>query len=611
MSGAPPPSAKEMAREIDRRRTFAIISHPDAGKTTMTEKLLLYGGAVQEAGTVKAKGERRRATSDWMAIEQARRGISISSTALQFEYNGIQINLLDTPGHEDFSEDTYRTIAAADNAVMLLDGAKGLEAQTLKLFDVVKLRKLPLFTFINKMDRPSLEPLELIDTIEKTLGVAPCPMTWPIGSGDRFQGVYDRVEKRVYLFEKEGKGSKRASEITVSDVNDPILEGLIPEDLLAQLREELLILDEILEPLDIELVMSQQQTPVWFGSGFNNFGVQLFLDKFIEISQTPKGRVSNQGPVDPASDKFSGFVFKLQANMDPKHRDRIAFVRVCSGRFEKDMQAHPHPTPVLHTRTGKTVRLSAPSKLFAQRRETIDVAYPGDIVGFVNPGAFSIGDTISVTKGLLYDGIPSFSPELFNYIRNMNPSKRKNFQKGIDALQEEGAVQVFTSLNDYEQDPILAACGNLQFEVVASRLGTEYGVETVYDPMPFNIARWVEGGWDAAEPMIKGSLFNAQMFRDSQNRPVVLFKNKWALDQMMVSSPPGTALVLYTSGFARYRQLAANLEIACQGVSKVLACLRTRARLTRLGATFARWQQKFENVVLLKVAPSVVFAEAK
>mmetsp|Transcript_5479 Transcript_5479/g.12179 ORF Transcript_5479/g.12179 Transcript_5479/m.12179 type:complete len:605 (-) Transcript_5479:267-2081(-) len=546
MSGAPPPSAKEMAREIDRRRTFAIISHPDAGKTTMTEKLLLYGGAVQEAGTVKAKGERRRATSDWMAIEQER-GISISSTALQFEYNGIQINLLDTPGHEDFSEDTYRTIAAADNAVMLLDGAKGLEAQTLKLFDVVKLRKLPLFTFINKMDRPSLEPLELIDTIEKTLGVAPCPMTWPIGSGDRFQGVYDRVEKRVYLFEKEGKGSKRASEITVSDVNDPILEGLIPEDLLAQLREELLILDEILEPLDIELVMSQQQTPVWFGSGFNNFGVQLFLDKFIEISQTPKGRVSNQGPVDPASDKFSGFVFKLQANMDPKHRDRIAFVRVCSGRFEKDMQ-------VLHTRTGKTVRLSAPSKLFAQRRETIDVAYPGDIVGFVNPGAFSIGDTISVTKGLLYDGIPSFSPELFNYIRNMNPSKRKNFQKGIDALQEEGAVQVFTSLNDYEQDPILAACGNLQFEVVASRLGTEYGVETVYDPMPFNIARWVEGGWDAAEPMIKGSLFNAQMFRDSQNRPVVLFKNKWALDQMM---------------------------------------------------------QKFENVVLLKVAPSVVFAEAK
>jgi len=514
-------SPAEMSREIARRRTFAIISHPDAGKTTMTEKLLLYGGALQEAGAVKAKGERRRATSDWMKIEQER-GISISSTALQFEYKGMQLNLLDTPGHEDFSEDTYRTIAAADNAVMLLDGAKGLEAQTLKLFDVVKLKKLPLFTFINKMDRPALEPLALLDTIEQTLKVVPFPVTWPIGSGDRFQGVYDRLEKKVILYTKSSAGAKKATELNIEDINDPQLDTLVPDDLLAQLREEVEILEEIVEPLDLEMVQAQQQTPVWFGSGFNNFGVQNFLDKFIEISEGPKGRESTDGRIEPSSPEFSGFVFKLQANMDPRHRDRIAFVRVCSGRFEKDMQ-------VLHTRTGKTVRLSAPSKLFAQRRETIETAYPGDIVGFVNPGAFSIGDTLTTGKKIQYEGIPSFSPEFFNYIRNPNPSKQKNFKKGIDQLKEEGAVQVLYSNNDFEIDPVLAAVGQLQFEVVASRLVTEYGVETNYEPLPFSIARWVEGGWEVADSLA-GKLFNAKLFKDASDRPVLLFKNQWALD---------------------------------------------------------------------------------
>eukprot|EP00281_Chroomonas_sp_CCMP1168_P027160 CAMPEP_0206248838 /NCGR_PEP_ID=MMETSP0047_2-20121206/20586_1 /ASSEMBLY_ACC=CAM_ASM_000192 /TAXON_ID=195065 /ORGANISM="Chroomonas mesostigmatica_cf, Strain CCMP1168" /LENGTH=620 /DNA_ID=CAMNT_0053674515 /DNA_START=66 /DNA_END=1928 /DNA_ORIENTATION=- len=519
--GADRPSPEELNREIERRRTFAIISHPDAGKTTMTEKLLLYGGAVQEAGAVKAKGERRRATSDWMKIEQDR-GISISSTAMQFEYRGMQLNLLDTPGHEDFSEDTYRTIAAADNAVMLLDGAKGLEAQTLKLFAVVQLRKLPLFTFINKMDRPALEPLELLDTIESTLQIKTCPITWPIGSGDRFIGVYDRIEKKVSLFNKEAGGGKKAKELVIDDITDPKLDELIPEDLLLQLREEIEILEEMVEPLDMDQVRAQKQTPVWFGSGYNNFGVEMFLNRFLDISQPPTPRYSNELAVKPDDQEFTGFVFKLQANMDPKHRDRIAFVRVCSGRFEKDMQ-------VLHTRSGKTVRLSAPSKLFAQKRETVETAYAGDIVGFVNPGAFSIGDTITMGRKIQYDGIPSFSPELFNWIRNPNPSKQKNFKKGIDQLREEGAMQVLYSLSDFDIDPVLAAVGALQFEVVASRLEQEYGVETKYEPLPYTVARWVEGGWDVADKM-KGQLFNSQLFKDVYDRPVLLCKNEWALN---------------------------------------------------------------------------------
>jgi peptide chain release factor 3 len=542
-----PVTAQELVLEIARRRTFAIISHPDAGKTTLTEKLLLYGGALQEAGAVKAKGERRRATSDFMQIEQER-GISISSTALQFEYDGKQINLLDTPGHQDFSEDTYRTIAAADNAVMLLDGAKGLEAQTLKLFDVVKLRKLPVFTFINKMDRPSLEPLELLDTIEKTLGVQPVPMTWPIGSGDRFQGIYDMATNKVILFTKEKGGGKKAS-AEYLNLDDPLLESLIPEEILAALREELEILSEIVDPLDLEAVRQQKQTPVFFGSGYNNFGVQQFLDKFLEISQAPIGRVNcgdgggdGSDVVAPETQEFSGFVFKLQANMDPRHRDRIAFVRVCSGRFEKDMQ-------VTHVRTGKTIRLSAPSKLFAQRRETIETAYPGDIVGFVNPGAFSIGDTISSKKNIRYEGIPSFSPEFFNWIRNPNPSKQKQFKKGVSELREEGAVQVLWSTDDYDIDPVLAAVGQLQFEVVASRLQTEYGVETKYEPLPYEVARWVAGGWPVADSM-KGGLFNAKMFKDGEDRPVLLAKNVWALNNIQEKFPKVELLTVAPLGGA-------------------------------------------------------------
>uniref|UniRef100_A0A7S0U8T8 Tr-type G domain-containing protein n=1 Tax=Hemiselmis andersenii TaxID=464988 RepID=A0A7S0U8T8_HEMAN len=522
------PTEQELSREIGRRRTFAIISHPDAGKTTMTEKLLLYGGAVQEAGAVKAKGERRRATSDWMKIEQDR-GISISSTALQFEYRGMQLNLLDTPGHEDFSEDTYRTIAAADNAVMLLDGAKGLEAQTLKLFNVVQKRKLPLFTFINKMDRPALEPLELLDTIENVLKIKTSPVTWPIGSGDRFMGIYDRSSSSVQIFSKESGGAKKATEVEIDGLDDPKLADLVPDDLLSNLKEELEILDEIVDPLDMELVRAQKQTPVWFGSGYNNFGVETFLNRFIDLSLPPSPRTSGDTAVPPEDKEFTGFVFKLQANMDPKHRDRIAFVRVCSGRFDKDMQ-------VLHTRTGKTVRLSAPSKLFAQRRETVDTAYAGDIVGFVNPGAFSIGDTLTTGKKIQYEGIPTFSPELFNWIRNPNPSKQKNFKKGIDQLREEGAVQVLWSTSDFDIDPVLAAVGALQFEVVASRLKTEYGVDSSYEALPYSVARWIDGGWDVADTM-KGQTYNGQFFKDSQDRPVLLVKNQWALETIMEKFP--------------------------------------------------------------------------
>jgi len=521
------PTSDELEREIARRRTFAIISHPDAGKTTMTEKLLLYGGAVQEAGAVKAKGERRRATSDWMKIEQDR-GISISSTALQFEYKGMQLNLLDTPGHEDFSEDTYRTIAAADNAVMLLDGAKGLEAQTLKLFNVVQMRKLPLFTFINKMDRPSLDPLELLDTIESVLKIKTSPVTWPIGSGDRFMGIYDRSTSRVQIFNKESGGAKRATEVEISGLDDPKLAELVPDDLLEILKEELEILNEIVDPLDMELVKAQKQTPVWFGSGYNNFGIETFLNNFIDISQPPLARSNGDITVLPDDKEFTGFVFKLQANMDPKHRDRIAFVRVCSGRFDKDMQ-------VLHTRTGKTVRLSAPSKLFAQRRETIDTAYAGDIVGFVNPGAFAIGDTLTMGRKIQFEGIPTFPPELFNWIRNPNPSKQKNFKKGIDQLREEGAVQVLYSTSDFDMDPVLAAVGALQFEVVASRLQTEYGVDSTYEALPYSVARWIDS-WDIADSM-KGQTYNGAFFKDAYDRPVLLAKNSWALDTIMEKFP--------------------------------------------------------------------------
>ncbi|MEB3294788.1 MAG: peptide chain release factor 3 [Synechococcales bacterium] len=516
----------ELQQAVDRRRNFAIISHPDAGKTTLTEKLLLYGGAIHEAGAVKARKEQRHATSDWMEMEK-QRGISITSTVLQFEYRQRYINLLDTPGHQDFSEDTYRTLAAADNAVMLIDAAKGLEPQTRKLFEVCQLRSLPIFTFVNKLDRPGRLPLDLLDQIEQELGMRTYAVNWPIGMGDRFKGVFDRRERKIHLFERTTHG-KRAAKDTVIDLGDPSVEELLEADLYYQFKDELELIEELGGELDLEAIHQGKMTPVFFGSAMTNFGVELFLNSFLDYALKPGEHESTQGMIAPTHPEFSGFVFKLQANMDPKHRDRIAFVRVCSGKFEKDMT-------VTHARSGKTVRLSRPQKLFAQDREVIEEAYPGDIIGLNNPGAFAIGDTIYLGQRLEYEGIPCFSPELFAYLRNPNPSKFKQFRKGVSELREEGAIQIMYSVDEAKRDPILAAVGQLQMEVVQFRLQNEYGVETTLDWLPYTVARWVEGGWPALEKL--GRLFNTITVKDSWERPVLLFRNEWNCNQLLADHP--------------------------------------------------------------------------
>ncbi|MEO0928274.1 MAG: peptide chain release factor 3 [Cyanobacteria bacterium J06629_2] len=516
----------EIEQAVSSRRNFAIISHPDAGKTTLTEKLLLYGGAIHEAGAVKARRAQRSATSDWMEMEQ-QRGISITSTVLQFLYNNFQINLLDTPGHQDFSEDTYRTLAAADNSVMLIDAAKGLEPQTRKLFEVCQLRSLPIFTFVNKLDRPGRDAFELIDEIEQELGLQTYAVNWPIGMGDRFKGVFDRRERKIHLFERRSHGSKAAQD-TVIELGDPRIEDLLEQELYYQLKEELEILDEVGAEFDLEQVHAGKMTPIFFGSAMTNFGVELFLKAFLEYAQMPEAHNSSIGVIEPTYEEFTGFVFKLQANMDPKHRDRVAFIRVCTGKFEKDMT-------VQHARTGKTVRLSRPQKLFAQGRESLDEAFPGDIIGLNNPGVFAIGDTIYNGKKIEYEGIPCFSPEIFAYLKNPNPSKFKQFQKGIKELREEGAVQIMYSTDEFKRDPILAAVGQLQIEVVQFRLQNEYNVETRVEPLPYSVARWVHGGWDALEKA--GRIFNAISVKDNWGRPVLLFKNEWNLRQTEQDQP--------------------------------------------------------------------------
>ncbi len=516
----------ELQTAVERRRNFAIISHPDAGKTTLTEKLLLYGGAIHEAGAVKARRAQRKATSDWMAMEQ-QRGISITSTVLQFEYRDCQVNLLDTPGHQDFSEDTYRTLAAADNAVMLIDAAKGLEPQTRKLFEVCRMRSLPIFTFVNKLDRPGREPLELLDEIEQELGLQTCAVNWPIGMGDRFKGIFDRRHQQIHLFERSAHGSREALD-TVVQLGDPQIEQLLEQDLYHQLKDDLELLEGLGPELDPELVHQGKMTPVFFGSAMTNFGVELFLNTFLDHALKSGSHNSSLGEISPTYPEFSGFVFKLQANMDPKHRDRVAFIRVCTGKFEKDMMVN-------HARTGKTVRLSRPQKLFAQDRESIDVAYPGDIIGLNNPGMFAIGDTIYTGQKLEYEGIPCFSPELFAILRNPNPSKFKQFHKGVSELREEGAVQIVYSSDESKRDPILAAVGQLQFEVVQFRLQNEYGVETHLELLPYNVARWVTGGWEALQKV--GRLFNTVTVKDSWGRPVLLFRNEWNCQQVEGDHP--------------------------------------------------------------------------
>jgi len=503
-----------ITEEVRKRRTFAIISHPDAGKTTLTEKLLLYGGAIQTAGQVSARRAQRAATSDWMELEK-QRGISITSTVLQFPYNGYTINLLDTPGHQDFGEDTYRTLLAADSAVMLIDAAKGVEPQTKKLFAICRARRIPLFTFINKMDRPSRDPLELLDELESVLGIGAFPMNWPLGNGPSFKGVYDRETREVHLFERSAHGAKRAH-VQVAGLNDPQLRALLDEQSFAEFRDGLELLEGAGADFDRDAMLRGDVTPVFFGSAVTNFGVQLFLDRFVSMAPAPQPRAS----VDPAGDNFSGFVFKIQANMDPRHRDRIAFVRVCSGKFERDMT-------VRNARTGKEVRLSRAMRLFASERESLEAAYAGDVVGLANPGAFAIGDSLSEGKPLEFERIPSFAPEHFASVRSIDTSTYKSFGKGIAQLREEGAIQVMYPFGSMRTEPILAAVGALQFEVAKYRLESEYGVKTAMTTLPFALARRVHG--DAE--LIRRAQFpsNAKLVEDWDGNPVALFESDWSL----------------------------------------------------------------------------------
>ncbi len=520
-------SSEELQKEIERRRTFAIISHPDAGKTTLTEKLLLYGGAIQKAGAVKHRRAERAATSDWMALEQ-QRGISITSTVLQFDYEGFRLNLLDTPGHHDFSEDTYRTLTAADNAVMLVDAAKGLETQTRKLFEVCRMRRVPIFTFINKMDRPARDPLELLDEIERELGLKVFAVNWPIGDGTTFKGIYNRLTDEVHLYERNPRGQRQAKE-SVFPMKDPGVEAAIGSTALGKLLEDVEILSHAGSSLDRDLILAGEKTPVFFASAMTNFGVEPFLEAFLDLSAAPGPHESDVGLIAADHPEFTGFVFKLQANMDPRHRDCLAFVRVCSGQFEKDMT-------VTNARTGKKIRLTRPQKLFAQDRESIEEGFAGDVIGLNNPGAFTIGDTLFTGPRVEYEPMATFAPELFARLRNANPSMAKKFQKGMDQLEEEKAVQILNPPHGgASQEPVLAAVGTLQFEVAQYRLKTEYGVETILEPLPYVAARWANGGWDAVQKA--GLMSESGVFRDRAERPVILFRSNWQLEHTDEKNP--------------------------------------------------------------------------
>jgi peptide chain release factor 3 len=512
--------------EVARRRTFAIISHPDAGKTTLTEKLLLYGGAVRLAGSVKQRRAERYATSDWMALERER-GISIATSVMQFPYRGYQLNLLDTPGHNDFSEDTYRTLAAADCAVMLIDSAKGVEPQTIKLFQVCRARQIPIVTFINKLDRHGREPLDLLDEIERVLDMPCSPLNWPIGSGPEFQGVYDRESQRLLRFQR-GESAAHRAVMQVSSIDDAALRQAIGSHAHRQLLDEIALLLGAGTHFDAERFRAGTLSPVFFGSALTNFGVEPFLDRFLALAPPPLARKTANGSVDPESPGFSGFVFKIQANMDPQHRDRIAFMRVCSGRFVRGMEA-------AHVRTGKPISLNKSLQLRAQERTIIEEAYAGDIVGLWDPGVLRIGDTIAEDPGLEFAGIPRFSPEHFVRVVLTEPFKRKQLKKGLDQLSEEGVVQVFFDRHRREREPILGAVGVLQFEVMQYRLKAEYGVDVRLERLNFQHARWVGNEDFAAEEFERQT--GATCLLDVEERSLVLFENDFRLQRALNTHP--------------------------------------------------------------------------
>jgi peptide chain release factor 3 len=515
-----------LIEEIQRRRTFAIISHPDAGKTTLTEKLLLYGGAIDRAGSVKAREGGAAAHSDWMSIEQER-GISVTSAAMQFEYQGRAINLLDTPGHQDFSEDTYRALTAADSVVMLLDCAKGVEEQTKKLFRVASERKLPIFTFVNKLDRPGRDPVELIDEVEELFGLHAVPMTWPIGSGTDFKGVYVRATGQIQVFER-AKAGQKARVAGKGGLDDPEIAALLTPAELQQLKDDVDLMNHVLPAFDREAFLRGEQSPMFFGSAVNNFGVAEFLEEFLDLAPAPGPRpLMNGGEVLPEQ-PFTAFVFKVQANMNKAHRDRVAFARIVSGKFDRGMDA-------LHVREKKSIKLNYPHMFFGRERQIVDEAYPGDILGLINPGLFRIGDVLSASGVIEFHAVPRFSPEQFASVRLADPGARKGFLKGLGQIAEEGVVQVFWPKGGAPL-PILGAIGRLQFEVLQHRLKDEYACPVLLEPRGFQMARWLKGGWP--EP----SRYWGELVEDTEGNPAILFENDWQRRTTAEKSPDLTFL---------------------------------------------------------------------
>lgn len=507
-------------KEIEKRRTFAIISHPDAGKTTLTEKFLLYGGAINLAGSVKGKATARHAVSDWMEIEKER-GISVTSSVLQFNYDGYCINILDTPGHQDFSEDTYRTLMAADSAVMVIDASKGVEAQTRKLFKVCVMRHIPIFTFINKMDRDANDTFDLLDDIEKELGIATCPINWPIGSGKKFRGVYDRNTGKVLTFSDTMKGTKEGLEEEI-DLDDPHLLDVVDEDQKEQLEEEIELLDGASAEFDQEKVSRGELSPVFFGSALTNFGVETFLKHFLKMTYSPLPRKADVGTIDPMEEEFSAFVFKIQANMNKAHRDRIAFMRICSGRFDAGME-------VYHVQGDKKMRLSQPQQMMASDRHVVDEAFAGDIIGVFDPGIFSIGDTICMPgKKFAYEGIPTFAPEHFARVRQLDTMKRKQFIKGINQIAQEGAIQIFQEFNTGMEEIIVGVVGVLQFDVLKYRLENEYKVDIRLEMLPYEHIRWIENKEEVDVEHLTGTS-DMKKVMDLKGNPLLLFINPWSV----------------------------------------------------------------------------------
>ena len=511
----------DLQKEIERRRTFAIISHPDAGKTTLTEKLLLYGGAIQLAGSVKGKATARHAVSDWMELEK-QRGISITSSVMQFEYEGYCINILDTPGHQDFSEDTYRTLMAADSAVMVIDAAKGIEPQTRKLFKICAMRHIPIFTFINKLDREARSPYDLMEELEKEFGIGTYPMNWPIGCGHEFKGVYDREKREILAFNEFHRGQNKIRAIECRLDETEKLDELIGPRLRQSLADDIELLDGAGYDFDIEQVRRGRLSPVFFGSALNNFGVEPFLESFLRMTMPPLPRISGEEIIDPFDPGFSAFVFKIQANMNKAHRDRIAFMRICSGKFERDREYY-------HVQAGKALRLAQPQQLMAQDRAIIDEAYAGDIIGVFDPGIFSIGDTICEKgRDICYEGIPTFAPEHFAGVERVDTMKRKQFEKGIQQIAQEGAIQIFHEPNTGVEEVIVGVVGVLQFEVLEYRLKTEYGVDIRRRALPYELLRWVENE-DIRIPDLNLTC-DTKWVQDFRGNNLLLFTSSWCIN---------------------------------------------------------------------------------